>query len=111
MKTALREKGFRPRLLVISTRRIPLHNKIQGSLSGAATKSRHLKGEAIDFLVFDVNRDGKSNTTDVDIVSRILEEEILKDKGGIGTYKNESSFIDRQMIHIDCRESESRWNR
>ena len=111
LKTALKEKGFRPRLLVISTRRFPLHNKIQVSLSGAATKSRHLKGEAIDFLVFDVNRDGKSNAADVDIVCRILEEEVLKGNGGIGTYKNESSFINRQMVHIDCRTGKSRWKR
>lgn len=111
LKIALKEKGYRPRLLVISTKRISFHNKIQVSLSGAAIKSRHLSGEAIDFLVFDVNRDGKSNAADVNIVSRILEEEILKGKGGIGTYKNESSFIDRQMIHIDCRTEKSRWER
>lgn len=111
LKKALKQKGYRPWLLVISTRRIPFHNNIQVNLSGAASKSRHLSGEAIDFLVLDVNRDGKATTVDVDIVVKILEEEIMKGKGGIGTYKQESSFINRQMVHIDCREGKGRWER
>lgn len=111
LKIALKEKGFRPRLLVISTRRLPVHNKIQVNLSGAAPKSRHLSGEAIDFLVLNVNRDGKATAADVDIVVKILEEEIMKGEGGIGTYKQERSFIDRQMVHIDCREGKGRWKK
>jgi len=111
LKKTLTQMGYRPRLLVISTRRIPVHNKVQVNLSGAAPKSRHLSGEAIDFLVLDVNRDGKATTADVDIVVKILEEEIMKGKGGIGTYKQESSFINRQMVHIDCREGRGRWER
>ena len=80
-------------------------------LSGAAKDSRHLVGDAIDFIVFDVNDDGKSDGKDVDIVFEILDKDIIADKGGIGTYKNEHSFIDRQMIHIDCRGYTARWAR
>lgn len=113
--TALKEElvsmGYSPRLLVISTKRISLHNKIQVLFSGAAPQSRHLKGEAIDFLVFDVNRDGKADDKDVDIVVDLLEKNSMKGKGGIGTYKNERSFINRQMVHIDCREKKTRWAR
>ena len=88
-----------------------LHNYIQVKLSGAAKKSRHLSGDAIDFIVFDVNKDGIANRKDVDIVYKILDEIIIKNNGGIGTYKNEVSFIDRQMIHIDCRGYRARWDR
>jgi len=111
LKKILRDKGYKPGLLVISTKRFGFHNKIQVNYSGAASKSRHLKGDAIDFLVFDINNDGKRNSTDVNIVTEILEKEIMKGKGGIGTYINEQSFIDRQMIHIDCRNGKGRWSR
>ncbi|HEY5771886.1 MAG TPA: hypothetical protein VIS75_04625 [Chitinophagaceae bacterium] len=111
LKKILREKGYKTRLLVISTKRLGFHNKIQVNYSGAASKSRHLKGDAIDFLVFDINNDGKRNSIDVNIVTEILEKEIMKGKGGIGTYINEPSFIDRQMVHIDCRNGKGRWSR
>jgi uncharacterized protein YcbK (DUF882 family) len=111
LKDSLKQKGFKKRLLVISTKRVKWHNDIQVKLSGAAKDSRHLVGDAIDFIVFDINDDGKSDSKDVDIVFDILDKEIIKDKGGIGTYRNEHSFIDRQMIHIDCRGYRARWAR
>jgi uncharacterized protein YcbK (DUF882 family) len=111
LKDTLRQKGYSDRLLVISTKRAGWHNDIQVWLSGAAKESRHLNGDAIDFIVFDINRDGKANKKDVTIVFNILDQIIIKDKGGIGTYKSESSFIDRQMIHIDCRGYKARWAR
>ena len=111
LKKELKDHGYKPTLLVISTKRIPFHNNIQVKLSGAASKSKHLDGDAIDFLVFDVNDDGKRNSKDVDIVTELLENKVMKDRGGIGIYKNERSFIDRQMIHIDCREKKGRWSR
>jgi uncharacterized protein YcbK (DUF882 family) len=111
LKSALKAKRYNPSLLVISTKRFSFHNKVQVKYYGAATKSRHLTGDAIDFLIFDINNDGKQNTADVDIVYKILDEEIMKGRGGIGTYKNEKPFIDRQMVHIDCREVRSRWAR
>ena len=111
LKDSLKQKGFKTSLLVISTKRVKWHNDIQVKFSGAAKDSRHLVGDAIDFIVFDVNNDGISNNKDVDIVFDILDKEIIKDKGGIGTYKNEHSFINRQMIHIDCRDYRARWAR
>lgn len=105
------DHGYKPRLLVISTKRFGFHNRIQVKFSGAAAKSRHLDGDAIDFIVLDVNDDGKRNSKDVDIVTAILEKEIMKNKGGIGTYKNEKSFPSHQMVHIDCRDKKGRWSR
>lgn len=111
LKDTLKQRGFSTKLLVISTKRVKWHNDIQVKFSGAAKDSRHLIGDAIDFIVFDINDDGKSDSKDVDIVFAILDKEIIKDKGGIGTYKNEHSFFDRQMIHIDCRGYRARWAR
>lgn len=111
LKDSLQRIGFSTRLLVISTKRFKWHNNIQEKFSGAARKSRHLVGDAIDFIVFDINKDGNSDKKDVDLVYDILDKQIVKDKGGIGTYKNEKGFINRQMIHIDCRGYKARWTR
>lgn len=111
LKDTLIQKRFSDRLLVISTKRTKWHNDIQVKFSGAAKDSRHLVGDAIDFIVFDINGDGNSDNKDVDIVFDILDKIIIKDKGGIGTYKGEESFINRQMIHIDCRGYGARWAR
>jgi len=61
--------------------------------------------------VGDVNSDGKKNAQDVDIVYNILNDQIIKDKGGIGTYKNERGFLNRRMVHFDCRGYRARWHR
>lgn len=111
LKESLKQKRFSANLLVISTKRVKWHNDIQVKFSGAAKESRHLVGDAIDFIVFDVNDDGKSDSKDVDIIFDILDKEIIRDKGGIGTYKNENEFINKQMIHIDCRGYRARWAR
>jgi uncharacterized protein YcbK (DUF882 family) len=110
LKDSLRSNGYAPRLLVISTKRFKFHNDIQVKFAGAASKSRHLSGEALDFLVFDVNKDGIINSLDLDVVFQILDKKIIRNNGGIGTYKNEHSFFNRQMIHIDCRGYKARWN-
>ena len=109
LKKVLKDKGYKARLLVVSTKRFSFHNTILVKFSGAAARSKHLNGDAIDFIVFDINDDGDWNSKDVDIVRRILVNEIMKDKGGIGTYQNEGSFIYRQMMHIDCRNGKARW--
>ena len=76
---ALKAKGYNLNLLVNSTKRFSFHNNIQVKLAGVA----------VDFLFLDVTDDGKRNSTDVDIVYKILEEEIMKEKGDIGLYKIE----------------------
>jgi uncharacterized protein YcbK (DUF882 family) len=111
LKTKLKEKGYSQNLVIISTKRFKWHNDLQIKLSGAASKSRHLTGDAIDFIVLDINKDGISDSKDVDIVFDILDKDIIGSKGGIGTYKNEKGFFSRQMIHIDCRGYRSRWAR
>lgn len=107
LKDSLRSQGYKPRLLVTSTKRAKWFNDLAVKYSGAAPKSKHLKAEAIDFVVLDVNNDWKINSNDVDIIYKILNEQIIRNKGGIGTYKN--AGIDCQMIHIDCRGNRARW--
>lgn len=110
LKSSLRTRGYSPKLLVISTKRPDWLNQLLVRFNGAANNSQHLPGNAIDFLVFDVNGNGSSNAKDVEIVYQILDKEIIGDKGGLGTYKNSGCFFNRQMIHIDCRGRRARIN-
>jgi len=110
LKETLRSRGYSPNLLVICTKRHAWVNKLLVWLNDAATDSRHLYGEAIDFVVFDVNGDGRSDSKDVDIAYKILDKEIIVDKGGIGMYTHKKGFFNKQMIHIDCRGSGARWD-
>jgi uncharacterized protein YcbK (DUF882 family) len=109
LKEKLKQKGYAPKLIVVSAKRFKWHNVFQVKVARAAPKSKHLTGDAIDFIVFDINNDGQSDNKDVNIVYRILDQEIISNKGGIGTYKTSSSFFYRQMIHIDCRGKWARW--
>jgi uncharacterized protein YcbK (DUF882 family) len=109
LKDTLAKRGFSNNVIVVSTKRLKIHNDLLVKYSSAAKESSHLIGNAIDFIVFDINKDGKANEVDIDIVFEILDKEIIKNKGGIGTYKNESSFISKQMIHIDARGHKARW--
>jgi uncharacterized protein YcbK (DUF882 family) len=108
-KVILQQKGYTPNFLVVSAKRFKWHNAIQVRTSGAAKQSQHIPGKAIDFIVFDINGDGKSDSKDVNLVYEILDKQIIKNEGGIGTYKMEESFFYRQMIHIDCRGIRKRW--
>ncbi len=109
LKEILVGRNYKPNVVVISARRTSWHNKIL-TYFGAANKSQHLVGNAIDILVFDINDDGKANGEDVDIVSDILHS-IIGENGGIGTYKSEQFFWNRQMVHFDCRGYKARWDR
>lgn len=111
LKQELKTQNYNPSFFVISGKRYERDNWLLSKFGGAAKKSQHLKGSAIDIIVLDVNRDGQSNARDVDLVFKILDRKIVKDKGGIGTYKKESGFFNRQMIHFDSRGSRARWHR
>lgn len=110
LKQTLLAKGYESNLIVICTKRFHWQNSLLVKYNNAATKSRHLCGDAIDILVFDVNNDGNADKKDVDVVYHILDKEIIGNKGGIGTYKNEKSFFNRQMVHFENRGTGSRWH-
>ena len=111
LKIELKKQNLNPKVFAISGKRWKLDNYLLTVLGGAASKSKHRLGEAIDIIVLDVNDDGISNSKDVDLVYKILNTKIIKHKGGIGTYKNESGFFNQQMIHFDCRGKKARWHR
>lgn len=106
----IKEK-YSPNYFVISGRRWKVDNYILSKFGGAAKNSVHKKGQAIDIIILDINKDGISNYKDVDIVYKILDKKIIKNKGGLGSYKNESGFFNKQMIHFDSRGKKARWNR
>lgn len=111
LKLEIAKQNYSPNFYVISGRRWKLDNFILEKINGAASNSKHKIGEAIDLIIFDVNNDGNSDAEDVNIVYNILDEKIIGNKGGIGTYKNENGFFNKQMIHFDCRGSKARWHR
>ncbi len=71
---------------------------------GGASLSRHIKGEAVDISIGDINRDGQSNQEDKKIVLDLLENKIIKNEGGIGLYPGTKS------VHYDVRGKRARWN-
>ncbi|MEO1260476.1 MAG: hypothetical protein AAFZ15_16895 [Bacteroidota bacterium] len=111
LKNELIKKNYPTNIFVISGRRWKWDNYLLQKYGGAASKSKHKSGQAIDIIVLDINGDGKSDADDVDIVYKILDKKIVQSNGGIGTYKKESGFFNRQMIHFDCRGNKARWNR
>jgi len=71
---------------------------------GGASLSRHIKGEAVDITIDDINNDGWADKTDKDIVLDLLETTIIKDEGGIGLYPGTDN------VHYDVRGYRARWN-
>ena len=110
LKEVLIERGYQPKMLVICTYRFKWLNYLLVKFNSAAPESWHTKGSAIDIMVFDINDDGKADAIDVDIAKDILDKEIIKSNGGIGTYKTDKHTLNHQMIHIDNRGFKARWN-
>ena len=111
LKEELIKKDYAPNYFIISGKRYFWDNGFLNAYGSAAKNSKHLSGEAIDIIVLDVNQDGEANSKDVDIVFKILNEKIVKNSGGIGTYKKGSDFFSRQMVHFDCRGYWARWHK
>ena len=111
LKEELRRAGHRPHLAVLSGRRFAVDNWLLNTFGGASRNSRHLHGDAIDVLVLDVDGDGRADRNDIDIVYAILDQKLIGDSGGVGTYAGESGFFNRQMVHFDLRGHRARWHR
>lgn len=78
---------FKAPVTINSAYRTESHNK----KVGGAKHSQHLYGTAADIVVRGVSPKQVA----------AYAETLLKNKGGIGIYKN--------FTHIDCRETKSRW--
>jgi len=69
-----------------------------------ASESRHIKGEAVDLLIRDINNDGKHTKKDKEIVLSLLENKVIGNSGGIGKYPG------TKIVHIDVRGNRARWD-
>ncbi|MEO1804052.1 MAG: D-Ala-D-Ala carboxypeptidase family metallohydrolase [Bacteroidota bacterium] len=97
----LEKEGYNPyAMYVVNGYRYPRYNK----KVGGASRSRHIKGEAIDLSIGDINRDGRSNKEDKDIVLKLLDQKVIKSFGGLGRYPGS------QSVHMDVRGYRARWD-
>jgi uncharacterized protein YcbK (DUF882 family) len=87
-------------LIINSGYRSPHHNKV----AGGAPLSQHLFGKAIDLKIGDINRDRSVNQEDKKIVYKILQLDVIANKGGLGFYPN------TQILHMDVRGVPARWD-
>ena len=101
LQDSLRSKDYDPHGFSISNgHRHPHYN----DQIGGASKSQHLWGKAIDIKIKDINKDGKSNQADKKIVLDLLENHIIKRRGGVGRY------VGTMSIHYDVRGHYARWD-
>lgn len=72
--------------------------------TGGVRLSQHIYGRAIDLSIGDINRDGKFiEETDKRIVLSLLENDIIKNSGGVGHYPGTNA------VHFDTRGYYARW--
>ncbi len=101
LKTLLKKEGYDPNGFdVISGYRHPLHNE----QVGGARSSKHIKGEAVDLLIRDINQDGRYKDADKAIILQLVDQKIIGDRGGVGRYPGS------RVIHIDVRGHRARWD-
>jgi len=94
LQDALSQKQFdRDAIQITSGHRTPQQNKAVGG----ASQSRHIKGEALDLWIGDINKDGVYTKEDKQIVLELCDKKIIGNKGGIGLYPG------TQVVHIDVR--------
>jgi hypothetical protein len=96
-KNGYNESGFS----IVNGFRHPAYNEEVGG----ASLSRHLKGQALDLQIGDINNDGYETQKDKTIILDFLEKEIIKDQGGIGRYPGTMS------VHFDVRGYRARWDK
>lgn len=85
---------------IVNGHRHPAYNE----RVGGAKLSRHIKGEAVDIFIHDINQDGLSTPADKAIVLDILEKEVIGNEGGIGLYPGTGN------VHYDVRGTRARWD-
>jgi uncharacterized protein YcbK (DUF882 family) len=72
--------------------------------TGGARLSQHIYGKAIDLSIGDIDKDGKfTEAGDKKIVLSLLENDIIKNTGGVGRYPGTNA------VHFDTRGYKARW--
>lgn len=97
----MRKNGYNDSAISINHGyRHPTYNKEVGG----AGKSHHMQGEAIDIKVGDIDRNGIADSNDKKILLAVLENDIIKENGGLGLYPKSD------VIHMDTRGYKARWD-
>ena len=102
LQNVLSENGYNETgFTIINGFRHPAYNE----KVGGASLSRHIKGQALDLQIGDINNDGVANQKDKTIVLDFLENKIIKNEGGIGKYPG------TMAVHFDVRGYRARWDK
>jgi len=105
-------------LAIMSGFRTPRYNQVGGQASGRGKLSRHMYGDATDVFVDndrdgwtdDVNRDGRVDVRDADVVARAAERVEARHPnlvGGVGVYP--ATGAHGPFTHVDTRGRRARW--
>jgi hypothetical protein len=117
----LEARGTRVKhMSVMSGFRTPQYNETGGETGGRASMSRHMYGDAADVFVDnngdgrmdDLNRDGRVNHRDAQVILRAVErvERAHEDLvGGVGVYRATRSH--GPFAHVDVRGNRARWGK
>ena len=101
LRNGLKNNNYNKNGFVITHgHRNPKHNE---DINGAS-KSRHIKGEAVDMTIGDINNDDQYTFVDKEIVIDLLEKKVINNKGGIGKYPG------TRVVHMDVRGYKARWD-
>ena len=104
----LKSQGYRRWYFVSSGKRSKWYNDFLKTVKN----SQHLKENAIDIIVFDIDGDWLFNETDISILEKInakVEKNHLELTGAFGTYRKEGGIYNN-MIHIDTRGKRVRYD-
>lgn len=119
MITELESRGYRvEHVQIMSGFRTPRYNHGGGNTGGRANLSRHMYGDASDIFVDndrngmldDLNRDGRIDIRDAEVVSaaaEAVERKYPSLVGGIGTYV--ACCGHGPFTHVDVRGYRARW--
>jgi uncharacterized protein YcbK (DUF882 family) len=117
----LKREGYHVgHLAIMSGFRTPRYNRGGGETSGRASLSRHMYGDATDVFVDndrdgwtdDVNRDGRVDIRDAEVVARAAERAEARHPtlvGGVGIYR--ANRVHGPFTHVDVRGRRARWRR
>ncbi len=105
-------------LAIMSGFRTPRYNQAGGETRGRASLSRHMYGDATDVFVDndrdgwtdDVNRDGRVDIRDAEVVARAAERIEARHPalvGGVGIYPANGAH--GPFTHVDARGRRARW--
>lgn len=110
IENEISKRGYTNNWFIIGGKRHSWQNKL---LSNSAKNSYHLKGEAIDIYVIDLNSDRIFNSEDIKIfesANEYVESTNPELVGALGTYTTKGYFT-RHMIHIDISGYKKRYNK